>query len=137
MLLTCAHLTAPSNKKDTEMGAWGYKAFDNDHSLDWISTVITDKMWLKIKSALEGNNHDEIRAAAGLTIAILSGCKAARPYQCDIRKIAYDALKRIMWDGKWLDSWDNPAEVLKDIQCQLRDLENIDPSTTLVDAITN
>jgi len=113
------------------MGAWGYEAFENDHALDWVGTIISDDTWRKIKTALEGHDHDEIRAAAGMTIAILSGCNAARPYQCDIRQIAYDALKRIMWDGKWLDSWDNPNPVITSIQKQLRDLEDIDPSVPL------
>jgi hypothetical protein len=36
-----------------------------------------------------------------------------------------------MWDGKWLDSWDDPALVLTSIQKQLRDLEDLDPSTPL------
>jgi hypothetical protein len=117
--------------KETTMGAWGYDAFDNDHALDWSSTIINEETWVKIKTALEGSNHDEIRAAAGLTIALLSGCKAISPVYCDIRQIAYDALKRVMWDGKWLDSWDDPATVLTSIQKQLRDLEDLDPSTPL------
>lgn len=113
------------------MGAWGYDAFDNDHALDWSSTIINEETWVKIRAALEGSNHDEIRAAAGMTIALLSGCTAVRPFNYDIRKIAYDALKRVMWDGKWLDSWDNPAPVITSIQKQLRDLEDLDPSTPL------
>ena len=119
------------------MGAWGHKAFDNDHALDWTSTVITDDFWSKIKTALEGNNYDEIRAAAGITIALMSRCRGVAPYQYDIRKIAYDALKRIMWDGKWLDSWDNPAAVIASITEQLRDLEDIDPSTSLLETVHN
>jgi len=119
------------------MGAWGHEAFENDHALDWVGEVVNDDFWGKIKTALEGENHDEIRAAAGITIAVLSGCRATAPYQYDIRKIAYDSLKRIMWDGKWLDSWDDPAEVIKYIQKQLRELESIDPSTTLLDSIEN
>jgi len=119
------------------MGAWGYEAFENDHALDWVGEVVNEDFWSKIKKALEGEDHDEIRAAAGVTIAVLSGVRGAAPYEYDIRKIAYDSLKRIMWDGKWLDSWGNPAEVIKGIQKQLRELESIDPSTTLVDSIEN
>jgi hypothetical protein len=42
-----------------------------------------------------------------------------------------------MGDRNWLKSWGDSDEVVKDIQKQLRELENIDPSTTLVDSIEN
>ena len=117
------------------MGAWGYEAFENDHALDWVGEVVNEDFWSKIKKALEGEDHDEIRAAAGLTIAVLSGCRATAPYEYDIRKIAYDSLNRIMGDRNWLESWGHSDEVIKDIQKQLRELESIDPSTTLLDSI--
>ena len=117
------------------MGAWGYKAFDNDHALDWVSTVVDEKFWGKIKTALEGDDHDEIRAAAGVTIALLSRCRGVAPYEYDIRKIAYDALDKVMNDSSWLDSWDSPARVIAGISEQKRDLQDIDQSTTLSDIL--
>ena len=117
------------------MGAWGYEAFENDHALDWVGEVVNDDFWGKVKTALEGENHDEIRAATGLTIAVLSGCRATAPYEYDIRKISYDSHNRIMGDRNWLESWGHSDEVIKDIQKQLRELESIDPSTTLLDSI--
>ena len=117
------------------MGAWGYKAFDNDQALDWVSTVVDEKLWGKIKTALEGDDHDEIRAAADVTIALLSRCRGVAPHKYDIRKIAYDALDKVMNDSSWLDSWDSPASVIAGISQQKRDLQDIDQSTTLSDIL--
>jgi hypothetical protein len=118
------------------MGAWGYKAFDNDHALDWASTVINDDFWGKIKNSLEGNNYDEIRAAAGITISVLSGCRGVTPYGFNILRVAHDALKRVLNDIKWLDEWDNPEAVRSEIKQQMNDLQKINPATTLSEVLT-
>lgn len=117
------------------MGAWGHKAFDNDHALDWAGTVIDDDFWGKVKKGLEGNNHDEIRAAAGITIAVLSGCRGVTPYGFNILKIAYDALKRVLNDSEWLDSWDNPEVVRNEVKQQMNALAKINPATTLSEVL--
>lgn len=113
------------------MGAWGYKAFDNDTALDWSYAVLDDSFWRKIKTALESKSHHTARAAACMVSSIMSGCRAVQCYDFDARQLAIDALTRIASDREWLNTWDEPDAVLCEIEKEIRQLAGTPTGTSL------
>lgn len=118
------------------MGAWGYEPFDNDTALDWIDRVCAKSFWDKVKSALEGKNLNEVRAAGHLTFCLLNGCRAVGPSEYDIRQIAIDALNRVLKDPKWLMSWDKPRDVIASIHSDIEGLQGVRVGTSLFGQIS-
>ena len=49
------------------MGAWGYRAYDNDEALDWLDEI-EDSIIAKIEAAIKQNSPHTIVAAASLLI---------------------------------------------------------------------
>jgi hypothetical protein len=90
------------------MGAWHYGPFDNDAALDFSANL--DAILL---DGLTSKYNEEKRAAANLVKII----GAVQLYD-----EAYAALNSILNDDEWINNWDDPEQVLQQIESELGEL---------------
>ena len=120
------------------MGAWGYRAYENDEAQDWLGEI-EDSIIAKIEAAIKQNSPHTIVAAASLLIDL-----DRRPL--DLSYTAYrkglfdkmqDALQRLLNEptlkrrvpGKrtreavtWVETWNNPELARVMLCCLMRRL---------------
>jgi hypothetical protein len=91
-----------------KIGAWHYGPFDNDIALDFsanLNSILLD--------GLSSQYNEEKRAAANIIKIIGSG---------HLYDEAYAALNSVLNDDEWINNWDDPEQVLQQIEAELGEL---------------
>ena len=112
------------------MGAWGYRAYDNDEACDWLCEI-EQLVTKKIETALTQKSPHTLVAAAGL-LAELDGPPLDLSYDAHQRNLfnrVHDALERLLTEpiqkqktrvngrylkrpktaiAAWSETWDEP-----------------------------
>lgn len=85
------------------MGDWGYKPFQNDYALDWVTYVQQP-----VAEGLQSRSLDHTIPLAAAEVVIRLGEDLAPPY---LLKGALDAVEAAQADHSWLKTWREPAKM--------------------------
>ena len=103
------------------MGAWDFKAFDNDTALDFVQEIVR-YIAAPLKGGAGKYSNEDMRASAQL-LCIL----AKRGLYVDYLALAKDKLKLILDDDEWMEDWNDPVqarrEIIKEINAVNRYIE--------------
>lgn len=109
------------------MGAWGYGHLDNDSALDFISFIFNMKPITKLakkKKLDRAMDYDEVRAACEVCIKL----SKLGYLHLDIEVVdgLTNHLDFILKDKEWLNGWDNPQAVKKNIRSLLKKMRDLE-----------
>jgi len=108
------------------MGAWGYKTFENDSALDWVSDFINSKELTKLVKQKDPDPN-ELRAAAAIIIQ-LHKVNDLWFDQENIDKLI-GRLEDVVNDGEWFKSWfssRDARDIKKEMRKYIRELKKLE-----------
>jgi hypothetical protein len=111
------------------MGAWGYGSFDNDTAMDFVSTLLNQKVLKALvnKKRIDTWQYDEIRVSAEILIHLHKINKFW--VDQDVIDGLIEKLNVIINDKEWLDGWDNRNDakaLIKQLRGFVKKLEGLE-----------
>jgi hypothetical protein len=104
------------------MGAWGYKAFQNDTACDFMFDIEAPIKNLFKKKSISQHQYDKFRAAGEIVI------KLSEVYSFDEEEIIDKLIEKIQIivnDADWISTWDDPDLMTKDLKRQIKQLTKL------------
>jgi hypothetical protein len=101
------------------MGAWGYKFDDNDSAGDLLDVLNRSNDAVKIiEKILKSGDPEEMRVVAHFLTIIRNYMTSAYVFDDHIAR-AEAALQDLIDNKDWIDSWDNPPTIKKELKKEL------------------
>lgn len=98
------------------MGSWGFKPFDSDDAGDFFDPIY-HRLIRQIERTNAARKYPE--DTYNTTRAAIEGLLRLQTGFHGFKKEAVYALKRMLQDSEWIDSWKTPSSIRSTIEDQL------------------